>query len=81
MKLNPTHRSLDIDWQSLPEKGHSHDMIAILWKGSKEYDKVQDEVMRRDKFKEIIMNDDKWNEDLMETELSGKCSAETFFWT
>ena len=78
MKLNPTHRSLDIDWQSPPEKGHSHDMIAILWKGSKEYDKVQ-EVMRRDKFKEIIMNDDKWNEDLMETELSGKCSAETFF--
>ena len=79
MKLNPTHRSLDIDWQSPPEKGHSHDMIAILWKGSEEYDKVQNEVMRRDKFKEIIMNDDKWNEDLMETELSGKCSAETFF--
>ena len=54
-------------------------MIAILWKGSKEYDKVQDEIMRRDRFKELIMNDDKWNEDLMETDLSGKCSAETFF--
>ena len=54
-------------------------MIAILWKGSKEYDKVQDEIMRRDKFKELIMNDDKWNEDLMETDPSGKCSAETFF--
>ena len=71
-------RSLDIDWQMPPEKGHSHDMTAILWKGSREYDKLQDEMARRDCFKELCKNSDKKEMNIMETDPHGKCGTETF---